>query len=185
MPFTTSNYTFCVFCGSSRPHKCILTNNSLSSMMTSSNGDIFRVIGPLSSDVFFNLRLNKRLRSREAGDRRCHRAHHVVTVMSLSAGIQVRELSIIVLRNDLKINGLFKPVRSGTMIISYQNRLAEPTMRSRNGYGILQILSHHQCRIYPTKICHFRQRANMWMPCKYLMPPLGVAYQHWLTWIPA
>ena len=77
-------------------------------MMTSSNGNIFRVIGPLSSDVFFDLHLNKRLRnSREAGDQRRRWAHHVVTVMSLSSGMQARELSIIVLRNDLEINGLF------------------------------------------------------------------------------
>ena len=61
-------------------------------MMTSSNGNIFRVTGPLcgefagpgefltqrpvtrSFDVFFDLRLNKRLsKHREAGDLRCHR----------------------------------------------------------------------------------------------------------------
>ena len=69
-------------------------------MMTSSNGNIFRVIGPLcgeftgpgefptqrpvtrSFDVFFYLRPNKRLgNNREAGDLRRHRAHYDVNVM--------------------------------------------------------------------------------------------------------
>ena len=70
-------------------------------MMTSSNGNIFRVTGPLcgeftgpgefpaqrpvtrSFDIFFDLLLNKRLRNnREAGDLRCHRGHYAVNVMS-------------------------------------------------------------------------------------------------------
>ena len=67
-------------------------------MMTSSNGNIFRVTGHLCGeftgdwwiprtkasdvDVFFDLRLNKRLRNNgEAGDLRHHRAHYDVTVM--------------------------------------------------------------------------------------------------------
>ena len=68
------------------------------SMMTSSNGNIFRVTGPLcgeftghrwipsqrpvtrSFDVFSDLRPNKRS-SREAGDWRHHRDHYDVTVM--------------------------------------------------------------------------------------------------------
>ena len=69
-------------------------------MMTSSNGNIFRVTGPLcgeftgpgefptqrpvtrSFDVFFDLRLNKRLiNNREAGDLRRHRSHYDVNVM--------------------------------------------------------------------------------------------------------
>ena len=69
--------------------------------MASSNGNIFRVTGHLcgeftgpgefptqrpvtrSFDVFFDLRLNKRLRNnREAGDSRHYRAHYDVIVMS-------------------------------------------------------------------------------------------------------
>ena len=69
--------------------------------MTSSNGNIFRVTGPLcgeftgpgdfpaqrpvtrSFDVFFDLRLNKRLRNnREAGDLRRGRGHYGVNVMT-------------------------------------------------------------------------------------------------------
>ena len=63
-------------------------------MMTSSNGNIFRVTGPLwggefrsqrpvtrNFDVFFNLRLNKRL-NKDVDDLRRHRAHYDVTVMS-------------------------------------------------------------------------------------------------------
>ena len=70
-------------------------------MMTSSNGNIFCVTLALSAgnspvtgefpsrrsmarsfDVFFDLRLNKRLiNNREAGDLRRHRAHYDVTVM--------------------------------------------------------------------------------------------------------
>ena len=69
-------------------------------MMTSSNGSIFRETGPLcgeftgpgefptqrpvtrSFDVFFDLRLNKRLsNNREAGDLRRHRGHYDVSVM--------------------------------------------------------------------------------------------------------
>ena len=64
-------------------------------MLTSSNGNIFRVTGPLcgeftapgeiptqrpvtrSFDVFFDLRLNKR----EAGEIRRHRGHYDVIVM--------------------------------------------------------------------------------------------------------
>ena len=70
-------------------------------MMTSSNGNIFRVTGPLcgeftgpgefptqmpvmrSFDVFFGLRLNKRLsNNREAGDLRRHRGHYDVIVIT-------------------------------------------------------------------------------------------------------
>ena len=72
-------------------------------MMTSSDGNIFRVTGHLYSGnspvadefraqrpvtrsfgVFFDLRLNKRfskLNNYEAGDLRRHRAHYDVTVM--------------------------------------------------------------------------------------------------------
>ena len=68
-------------------------------MMTSSNGTIFRVTGPLcgeftnpgefpaqrpmmrSFDVFFDLRLNKRVNKRESGDLRCHCGHYDVNVM--------------------------------------------------------------------------------------------------------
>ena len=68
-------------------------------MMTSSNGNIFRVTGPLcreftgpgefpaqkpvtrSFDVFFDLCRNKRLSKQpEAGDLRCHRGHYDVSV---------------------------------------------------------------------------------------------------------
>ena len=71
-------------------------------MMTSSNGNIFHVTGPLRGeftghrwiprefpahrpvtrnfDVFFDLRMNKLL-SIEAGDLGCHQAHYDVTVM--------------------------------------------------------------------------------------------------------
>ena len=68
--------------------------------MTSSNENIFRENGPLcgefagpgefpaqrpvtrSFDVFFDLRLNKRLsKNREAGDLRGHRGHYDVNVM--------------------------------------------------------------------------------------------------------
>ena len=69
-------------------------------MMTSSNGYIFRVTGPLcgeftgpgdfptqrrvtrSFEVFFDLRLNKMLsNNREAGDLRRHRGHNDVNLM--------------------------------------------------------------------------------------------------------
>ena len=74
-------------------------------MMTSSNGNMFRVTGfcagnsPVTAgspvtgeflwhrpvtrsfDVFFDLRLNKRLSKQDAGDLRRHRAHYDVTVM--------------------------------------------------------------------------------------------------------
>ena len=72
-------------------------------MMTSSNGNIFRLTGPLcgeftgasefstqrpvtrSFDVFFDLRLNKRLsNNREAGDLRRRRCHYDVIVMPSS-----------------------------------------------------------------------------------------------------
>ena len=72
------------------------------SMMTSSNGNIFRVTVPLcgeftgpgefptqrpvtrSFDVFFDLRLNKRLsKQREAGNLRRHRGHYDVSVMTI------------------------------------------------------------------------------------------------------
>ena len=70
-------------------------------MLTSSNGNIFRVTGPLygeftghrwiparrpvtrSFGVFFDLRLNKRLANHhEAGDLRRHRANYDVTVIN-------------------------------------------------------------------------------------------------------
>ena len=69
-------------------------------MMTSSSGNIFRVIGHFlgeyigtggfpsqkpvtrSSDVFFNLRLNKNWANNwEAGDLKRHRAHYDVIIM--------------------------------------------------------------------------------------------------------
>ena len=61
--------------------------------MTSSNGNIFRVTGPLceqrpvtrSFDVFFDLRLNKRSsKHRDGGDLRRHRVHYDVTVMFMT-----------------------------------------------------------------------------------------------------
>ena len=76
-------------------HSC--RDTCFGNMMTSSSGTMFRVTGPLwgdspvtgesplqrpftlSFDVFFNLRLNKRLSN--AGDFRRHRAHHDATVM--------------------------------------------------------------------------------------------------------
>ena len=69
-------------------------------MMTSSNGNIFRVTGPLcreftgtgefptrrpvtrSFDVFFDLRLNKRLSKQSCCDLRRYRAHYDVIVMT-------------------------------------------------------------------------------------------------------
>ena len=70
-------------------------------MMTSSNGNIFRVTGPLcgeftgpgefptqspltrSFDVFFDLRLNNDwVNNREAGDLRRHNGHYDVNVMT-------------------------------------------------------------------------------------------------------
>ena len=76
---------------------------SSSHMMTLSNGNIFRVTGPLCGEftgpgefptkrpvtrsfhVYFDLRLNKRLRKqREAGDLRRHRGHYDVNVMGLT-----------------------------------------------------------------------------------------------------
>ena len=73
--------------------------------MTSSNGNIFRVTGPLcgeftgpgefptqrpvtrSFDVFFDLRLNKVwVNNRETGDLRRHRTHYDVTVMVFKCG---------------------------------------------------------------------------------------------------
>ena len=67
-------------------------------MMTSSNGNIFRVTGPYvrgihrrpaqrpgtrSFDIFFDLRLNRRLskNNRDTGDLRRYRAHYDVIVM--------------------------------------------------------------------------------------------------------
>ena len=70
-------------------------------MMTSSNGNIFRVTGPLcgefinsefpsqrpvtrSFDVLFDLHLNSDLvNNREAGEVRRHRAHYDVIVMQI------------------------------------------------------------------------------------------------------
>ena len=53
--------------------------------MTSSNGNMFRVTVTQSFDVFFDLRLNKRLS--EQSRRRwleTHRAHYDVTVMDMT-----------------------------------------------------------------------------------------------------
>ena len=70
-------------------------------MMTSSNGNIFRVTGPLCGeftgpgefptqrpvtrgfDVFFDLRINGWVNNRQAGDLRRHRGHYNVSVMRL------------------------------------------------------------------------------------------------------
>ena len=79
-------------------------------MMTASNGNNFRVTGPLcreftghlwipltkASDVelwcFFDVRLNKTwINNHEAGDLRCHRAHYDVIIMLHIFPPQVRE----------------------------------------------------------------------------------------------
>ena len=70
--------------------------------MTSSNGNIFRVTGPLcgeftgpgefpaqrpvmrSFDVYFDLRINDWANNREAGDLRRHLDHYDVSVMSFT-----------------------------------------------------------------------------------------------------
>ena len=76
--------------------------------MTSSNGNIFRVTGPLcgeftgpgefptqrpvtrSFDVFFDLRLNKRwVNNREAGNLRRYRPHYCVIVMNMNSQVPV------------------------------------------------------------------------------------------------
>ena len=77
-------------------------------MMTSSNGNVFRVTGPLcgeftgpgefpsqrpvtlSFDVFFDLRLNKRwVNSREAGDLRHRLGHYDVIVIDSGTDMTV------------------------------------------------------------------------------------------------
>ena len=80
-------------------------------MMTSSNGNIFRVTGPLwgaftgqqwisltkasNVDVFFDLHLNKRLsKNRDAGDLRRNRAHYDVTVMSADLDIFINNINM-------------------------------------------------------------------------------------------
>ena len=85
------------------PQSSAMSDKSLSEpmiMMTSSNGNFFRVTGPLcgeftghgefpaqrpvtrSFDVFFDLRLNKQLSKQcEAGDLRRYRGHYDVIVM--------------------------------------------------------------------------------------------------------
>ena len=93
-------------------------------MMTSSNGNIFRLTGPLcgeftglcefpaqrpvtrSFDVFFDLRPNKRLsNNREAGDLRRHRGHYDVNVMVITDTYIMwftQDFEIIELRNEFK-----------------------------------------------------------------------------------
>ena len=83
------------------PHSCKCSHVILDCvMMMSSNGNIFHVTGPCegnslvtsefpsqrpvtrSFDVFFDLRLNKRLsKPSRCGDLRCHHAHYDVTLM--------------------------------------------------------------------------------------------------------
>ena len=85
-------------------------------MMTSSNGNIFRVTGPLcgeftgpgefpaqrpvtlSFDVFFDLRLiNDWVNNREAGDLRRYRGHYDVIVMRLwSSLIHISDIYILI-----------------------------------------------------------------------------------------
>ena len=84
-------------------------------IMTSSNGNIFRITGPLwgefagafhsqrvsnpAFDVFFDVRLNKQLQKRlRAGDLRCHRAHYGVTVMASEAPLTTIQISNICLQ---------------------------------------------------------------------------------------
>ena len=78
-------------------------------MMTSSNGNIFRVTGPLRGnppvtggfpsqrpvvwgfDIYFDLRLNKRLNEQSnPGDLRRHQVHYDVTVIYIRDQISVR-----------------------------------------------------------------------------------------------
>ena len=82
-------------------------------MMTSSNGNIFRVTGPLcgeftgpgefptqrpvmrSFDVFFDLRLNNDwVNNREAGDLRRHRGHYGVTLMIMALSLYRPSLQV-------------------------------------------------------------------------------------------
>ena len=82
-------------------------------MMTSSNGNIFRVTGPLCGeftghwwihlkrpatlgfDVFFDLRLNKPLSKGNAGDFRRHRAHYDVNGMRLIRSLKAKNHPIL------------------------------------------------------------------------------------------
>ena len=77
-------------------------------MMTSSNGNIFRITGLLCGeftghwwihlkrpatwgfDVFFDLRLNKPLSKGNAGDFRRYRAHYEVNVMRLIRSLKAK-----------------------------------------------------------------------------------------------
>ena len=86
---------------------CAYCTGNMAYMMTSSNGNIFRVTGHLcgeftgpgefpaqrpvtrSFDVFIDLRLNKRLsKNGEAGDLRRHRGHYDVNVIT-SANLEM------------------------------------------------------------------------------------------------
>ena len=65
---------------------CKYTFNDIR-MMTSSNGNIFRVTGPLCGALMFSLTrawMNDWVNDREAGDLRSHLAHYDVILMRLS-----------------------------------------------------------------------------------------------------
>ena len=100
-PFSPPRRRECDLCAVSETTLTIWENTAHEYMMTSSNGNIFRVTGPLcgeftgpgefttqrpvtrSCNVFFDLRLNKRLKkNREAGDSRRYRGHYDVSVMN-------------------------------------------------------------------------------------------------------
>ena len=121
-------------------------------MMTSSNGNIFRVTGPLCGeftghrriphtkasdadlcDVFFDLRPNNGwVNDREAGDLRRHRGHYDVTVMcfwtTVLMSLRVKNnsvtLSAFVTDRLMVINGLDKGLlHVRRQIITWTNEL--------------------------------------------------------------
>ena len=129
-------------------------------MMTSSNGNIFRVTGPLcgeftgpgefptqrpvtrSFDVFFDLRLNKRLskQNREAGDLSRHCGHYDVIGM-LAMEIPVLHL-VLDLANQIAASKIDKLKKNPTMHLSH---IQKAPFRNRNV---------HTCAHFWYKIVH-------------------------------
>ena len=129
--------------------------------MTSSNGNIFRITGPLcveftspgefptkrpvtrSFDVFFDLRLNKRL-SKQPGDwwfetsswslwRHCNDKHKKVCIYSdigLGIGDRIANRMVIFNKNNETVNNVHHPLN---VLYSYTSLIVNPSFREKIG----------------------------------------------------
>ena len=138
---------------SGRVWHCVFTEHVFT-MMTSSNGNIFRVTGPLCGNspvpvssphkvqwrgaLMFSLIcvwINDWVNNREAGDLRCHRGHYDVNVMLyMCSRSYVSVISDVTIKASL---GLLVPCHLFSARASVTTKLTKTVVYHYDGYVIL------------------------------------------------